>query len=455
MADEVKAKSDKKKEEFSVVHPRAAGIDIGSTSLWVSAGVEQKVRKFGTFTEDIVDLVNYLKEHQADTVAMEATGSYWIVLYEMIEAAGIDVWLVNGAHVKNVPGRKSDLNDCQWLQYLHRCGLLRKSFVPTDEIRVLRTFRRLREDNIAQASGAVQLMQKAFISMNIQVHNVISQLKGVSGLRIIDAILAGERNPSKLADLCAAQILDTKRDAVEKSLVGTWNLEHLFALRQARQTYQFYQDQIAACDKQMDQQLQKIGAAKAPVHREGKTKPIRHNRPKIPELGDKLLRLTEGKDATAISGMTDKTFLELISEIGLDMSRWPTAKHFTSWLGLAPKQNQSGQRRRNLRHHTNRAGQIFRLSAQALGQSKDLALGGFYRRKKAQKCPGIAVMATARKLAQMYYNVMRYGKDFVEKGLKDWEKQQLERARKRLQHLAEEAGYILTPKPMTYAIRTK
>lgn len=444
-----------KKEEFTVVHPRAAGIDIGSSSLWVSAGAKQEVREFETFTADIIELVKFLKEHQTDTVAMEATGSYWFVLHEFIEAAGIDVFLVNGAHVKNVPGRKSDLNDCQWLQYLHRCGLLRKSFVPPEEIRVLRAIRRLREDNISQASGAIQLMQKAFDLMNIKLHNVISQLKGTSGLRIVDAILAGERNPSTLADLCAEQIRNKKRHEVEKSLKGTWKTEHLFALGQARQTYQFYQNQIAACDAQIDEQLKKIGSAKPQTPpRQAPSKAVRHNRPKIANLGNKLLRLTEGKDATTIPGITDKTFLELISEIGLDMSRWETVKHFTSWLGLAPKQSQSGQKRRNLRHHTNPAGQIFRLSAQALGSSKDIGLGGFYRRKRAQKCPGIAVMATARKLAEMYYNLMRFGKAFVEKGLADWEIKQQKREKKRLERLAEKAGFTLTPMHVTYPLRS-
>ena len=453
----------KKTEEVRVLHPNAAGIDIGSTELWVSVGEEQKVHVFKSFTDDVIDLVKLLKEYKVDSVAMEATGSYWMVLHEYLEAAQIKVSVINGAHLKYVPGRKSDMNDCQWIQFCHRCGLLDSSFVPPAEIRKLRTYQRLRDDHKGHASGAIQLMHKALDQMNIKVHTVISQIMGVSGLRIVEAILAGERNPVKLADLCDKQIQKTKRERLERSLKGTWREEFIFALGQALQTYQYYQRQMVACDAEIEKQLNKIIADKPPQETEvgqqeaakEPRKEVRHNRPHIDQLGQKLLRLTDGRDATTIPGFTDKTFLKLISEVGLDMTRWKSAKHFTSWLGLAPKHSQSGKKRRHLYHtHKNHAGQVFRMAATPLGRDCDVGLSGFYRRKKFQKCSGIAIMATARKLAVMYYNLMIHGKDFVEHGLAAWEQARQEKEEKKLKQKAAEHGYELVPIPTSYNLKT-
>ncbi len=434
---------------MKTLHPHAAGIDLGTRQVFVSVP-GQPARVFNTFTEDFADLVKYLIENKITTAAMEATGVYWIALYEMIEAAGLEVCVVNGAHARNVPGRaKSDVSDCQWLRQLHACGLLAPSFVPPEEIRVLRSYRRLREDHIERAADAVRLMQKACDLMNVKLHTVVSQLHGISGMRVIDAILAGERNSLTLTALCDAQILKTKRAAVEKSLRGNWKPEHLFALGQARRTWQFYQEQIAACDREIDLQLQKMGENKPePPPRSAPVKPMRHNAPQIEGLDEKMRRLTGGIDPTLIPGFTDRTFLQLVAETGLDLGRWATAGRFTSWLGLAPRTHQSGKMRktRGGRRKT-QAGQIFRLMAQSIGRSKHPALGGFYRRIAARKGAPVAIVATARKLAALYYNLMRHGANYVEQGLAAYEKAYEQSQLKRLQTQAARHGFNLTPKP--------
>jgi transposase len=430
------------------IHPRAAGIDLGSREVYVSVP-DQPVRHYATFTEDLAQLAAFLVEHRISTVAMEATGVYWIVLYDLLEAAGLEVCLVNGAHVRNVPGRKSDVSDCQWLQQLHSCGLLHASFVPPQEVRVLRSYRRLREDHIERAADSVRHMQKALDLMNIKLHTVVSQLSGASGMRIIDAILAGQRNAGVLTELCDAQILKTKRAAVERSLRGNWKPEQLFALGQARCAWQFYQDQIAACDREIDTQLQKMGGDKPePPPRTGPVKAIRHNAPRIEDLDTKLRRLTGGVDPTLIPGFTDRTFLQLVAETGLDLSRWATSGHFTSWLGLAPSMHQSGRSRKRRRgKKKTQAGQIFRLMAQSIGQSKLPALGGFYRRIRARQGAPVAIVATARKLAVLYYQLMRYGKTYVEEGLAAYEKNYRRDQLQRLRKQAIRLGFSLMPQP--------
>ena len=329
------------------------------------------------------------------------------------------------------------------------CGLLRKSFVPPEDIRVLRSYRRLREDHIERAADSVRHMQKALDLMNIKLHTVVSQLHGVSGMRIVDAILAGERNSFKLTALCDEQILKTKSAAVETSLHGNWKTEHLFALGEARKAWQFYQDRIAACDREIDLQLQKMGGDKPePPPREDKVKPIRHNAPQIDDLDVKLRRLTDGIDATRIPGFTDRTVLQLVAEIGLEMSRWATAGHFTSWLGLAPGLHQSGRKKKTRRgKKKTQAGQIFRLMAQSVGQSKFPALGGFYRRIRARRGASVAIVATARKLAVLYWHLMRFGTAYVEQGLAAYEEAYRQTQLKRLQNQASRLGFTLTPQP--------
>lgn len=404
--------------QLNVVHPHAAGIDIGSEKVFVA--VEgQAVRNFATFTASYHELARYLLQHNIKTVAMEATGVYWIALYEILEQYGLDVWLVNPYEVKRVPGRKSDVQDCQWLQQLHSFGLLRRCFIPQETIRTLRTYVRLRDDHIQMGASHILHMQKAFELMNIKLHTVISKLTGVSGQRIIQAILKGERNPETLVALCDRQILKHKRQQVLLALEGNYRHEHLFALQQAYECWQFYQAKIQECDKQLAALLAEMTKGLPPPENPSPAKPSPSHQPDIDDLHTVLLTLTGGNDPTRISGLGDGSFLKAIGETGTDLkSQWPTAKHFTSWMGLAPGKNPSGKSKKRSHKKVNtQAGQIFKLAAQSVGTSKHLALGAFYRRLKAKRGPMIANKATARKLAVMYYNIMTEGIAYVEEGI--------------------------------------
>ena len=423
-----------------VIHPRAAGIDIGADSIFIAVE-DQPVVSFETFTDALHQARDYLLAQHIETVAMEATGIYWLPLYEMLEAASIEVFLVNGAHVKNVPGRKSDVLDCQWIQQLHSCGLLRKSFIPEATIRQLRTYLRLRDDHIELGAMHIQHMHKALELMNLKLHRVISQIQGKSGLRIVEAILAGARDAEVLVGLCDGQILKHKRTEVIRSLQGSYQAEHLFALEQALAAWRFYQQQIQQCDQKIEVLLEEMTAALEEPEEIQPPKPIRHNKPQIADLHTKLMKITGGRDASQLPGLTDLTLLKLIAEVGTDMSRWPTAKHFVSWLGLSPGVHQSGKRRRRRRsRRKSRAGQIFRESAQSLGGSKYLALGGFYRRLRAKRGPAIAIVATARKLAIMFYNVLRYGMAYVEEGLHRYEQRYKQQMIRNVQRRAKALG---------------
>lgn len=436
-----------------VIHPNAAGIDIGADFIFIAVE-DQAVVSFETFTDALHQARDYLLAHHIETVAMEATGIYWLPLYEILEAAGLEVFLVNGAHVKNVPGRKSDVLDCQWLEQLHSCGLLRKSFIPEAQIRQLRTYLRLRDDHIELGAMHIQHMHKALELMNIKLHRVISQIQGKSGLRIVEAMLAGERDAEVLAALCQRQILNRKRSEVIRSLAGTYQAEHLLALEQALTAWRFYQQQIQQCDQKIEALLEEMTAAIEQPDEIQPPKPIRHNKPAIADLHTKLMKLTGGRDASQLPGLTDLTLMKLISEVGTDMSRWPSAKHFVSWLGLSPGVHQSGKRRwRRRSRRKSRAGQIFRESAQSLAGSKHLALGGFYRRLRAKRGPAIAIVATARKLAIMFYNVLRYGMAYVEQGLHRYEQRYKEQIIRSLQRRAKALGLQLVvpnPEPMVH-----
>ncbi len=432
--------------EFSVVHPNCAGIDIGSEKIFI--GVENKeVVNFGTFTDDYLRAISFLKEHNIVHVVMEATGVYWITLYSMLEEAGFKVRLVNGREVKNLPGRKSDVADCQWLRQLHTYGLLKASYVPDDKIRELRTYRRLRSDHIQMASTHIKHMQKALELMNIKLHNVISKINGVSGMRIINAILAGERSPELLAEFCENSILKNKREKVIASLKGNYKEEYLFLLKQAKEAYEFYQIQIEECDKQIEKLLNEMTKDLPKPDKITLPKPIRHNKPKIDDLHTKLMILTEGKDPSRITGLTDKLLLELISETGINLKEtWPTDKHFTSWLKLAPGKHQSGKvnKKRRLKAHT-RAGQIFMEAALSIANSKYTALSGFYRRIKAKKGFKVALKATARKIAVLYYNIMTEGIDYVEEGLEKYQERFIKQRLSRLKKQAKYFGLELVP----------
>jgi transposase len=420
------------------IRRNAAGIDIGAKMVY--AFVEgQPVVSFFTFTEDLMKLRDYLLEHQVETVAMEATGVYWVIIYEVLEEAGLDVWLVDGRQTKQVPGRKTDVKDCQWIQQLHSYGLLNRCFVAKSDIKELRSYQRLREAHIASGSMHINHMQKALIEMNIRLKEVISQIHGKSGIAIIEAILRGERDRNVLVSLCDTKILNTKKELVYKSLEGKYTETGLFALKQAYEAYTFYNQQIKECDERINILINKMGNSGKGQEGSGSRKDIRHHKPDIENFGPNLLNIIDGNDATLISGITDYTWMQLLSEIGSDLTQWPTEKHFTSWLGLSPGQHNSGKKKGKPRKKGRpAAGQIFRLIAQGLINSKDVALGAFGRRLRARKGPGVAIKAMARKLAEQYYRTQTKGIEFVENGVKKYEEQIQLQKTKALYRLAAE-----------------
>lgn len=430
---------------LEIMHPNACGIDIGSKSFYVDAG-EDSIKVFSTFTTDCNAIRDYLKSLGITTVAMESTGVYWVILYAVLEEAGIEVFLVNGRDVKNVPGRKSDVKDCQWLRQLHGYGLLRKSFIPGNDIRKVRSYLRLRQDHIRSAATQVNLMQKALTQMNLRLTEVINDITGVSGLHIIEAILGGERNPEVLTSLCVSRILKTKKEDVLKSLEGFYSEEHLFALRHAYTTWQYYNNLIKECDAEVEKQLTLMTKDKADIETPDKRKPIRYHKPEIKDLHQPLLKLSDGKDPIGIAGITDYSFLQIVSEVGTDMSPWPTEKHFTSWLKVAPLRASSGKmsKRISMKRHNN-AGLIFRNLAQGILTSKHLALGSFGRTIRARRGSGVAIKAIARKIACYYYRVMTHGDEFVEKGIQAYEEHLKEKQRKYLEKMAFKLNLQLVP----------
>jgi transposase len=432
-------------QTLPVLDPKAAGIDVGSETLHVSvAGDTPAV--FGTTTGQLHALRDWLRARAVRSVALEATGVYWLCAYEVLEAAGLKVLVVNGRHVKNLPGRKTDLKDCQWLATLHAHGLLRSGFVPAEHIRRLQDYLRLRADHITMAASHVQHLQKALERLNVKFHDVISSVVGVSGLRVIRAILAGERRPAALLELCDEQIRQKKAAAVLESLRGTWKAEHLFALRQALAAWEFYQGQIAECDGQIAVVLRELaGPAPADAPPAPRGKPGGPNTPQIQDLHALLLRLCGGKDPTELPGLADHTLLSLLGEVGTDLTKWPTGGHFTAWCGLAPGSKQSGKRRGNTARQRNRAGRLFSLMARAVGRSVDKALGGFYRRLKARRGGLVANQALARKLAELFWRLMVHGHHYVEKGLKKYEERVAESQTRTLHKLARKLGFSLSP----------
>lgn len=429
------------------IRKNAAGIDIGAKKVFVYVE-DQEVKSFYTFTEDFEKLRDYLLKHSVKSVAMEATGVYWNILYEILEEAGLDVWLVDGRQTRQVPGRKTDVKDCQWIQELHSYGILKRSFVVKEQIKELRSYQRLREDHIRSASMHVNHMQKALTEMNLRIKEVISQIHGVSGLRMIKAILDGERNKEELLKMCDKRIIKNKGKDILKALNGRYTNAGLFALKQAYEGYEFYQNQIAQCDKQIERIIHKMGnKGSQDKNLSSKRKPVRHNKPDVKDLGANLLDVFDGKDATVISGITDYSWMQLLSEVGTDLSNWQTPKHFTSWLSLAPGQHWSGKMKRHKRKRGHpKAGQIFRTIAQSLIESKNIALGAFGRRLRAKKGPAIAIKAVARKLAETYWRVMVKGIDYAEIGIKQYEEQLLANKRKSLDRLAKELNVQISNK---------
>ncbi len=328
-----------KESNFELINPSAAGIDIGSGEHWVCvppSAAEENVRRFGCFTPDLIALADWLIECQVETVAMEATGVYWIPLFQILEAKSLDVNLVNAHHVKTVPGRKSDVLDCQWLQKLHTFGLLSASFRPDDQVCVLRSYLRQRDTLIKEAATHVQRMQKALIQMNLQLHKVVSNITGMTGMAIIRAIVRGERNPEKLAELKDRRIKSTVAE-IAKALSGDYRAEHLFVLQQELTLYDIYQQQITVIDREIEQCLSNFESQTEdpPPPRKGKKrKKPPGNEPNF-NLHRHLFRMT-GVDFTQIDGLNVLTVQTILSEVGLDPNRFPTVKHFCSWLGLCP-----------------------------------------------------------------------------------------------------------------------
>jgi len=432
-----------------ILDERATGIDVGSEQLHVSVGGDEP-RVFGTMTRDVQEAVSWLVDNHVRSVAMEATGVYWMCLYAALQAAGIEVLVVNGRHVRNLPGRKTDMSDCQWLATLHAHGLLRSGFVPTADIRCLQDYLRLREDHISMAGSHVQHMQKALERMNVKLHDTISDLTGVSGLKVLRAILDGEREPARLLELCDLQIRKNKAERVKESLRGTWQAEHLFALSQAVSAWDFYQAQIRECDQQIERVLHELGG---PPSQDGtprkRGKPGGTNTPRIEGLHRMLVQMCGGVDPTKVPGMADYSLLRVISEVGTDLTKWPSEKHFTSWTGLACGSAQSGKRRKNQSRQRNRVGRLFCDMARSVGNSVDTALGGSYRRLKARRGGLVANKALARKLAEMFWRVMVHGVEYVESGLKQYEARAALSEQRVLSKLARKHGLQLVPSNAT------
>lgn len=431
------------------IHQHAAGIDIGARKIFV--GLEDKeVKSFETFTDDLELAAEYLIQNNITTVAMEATGVYWIILYDILQARGIDVWLVDGRSTKQVPGRKTDVKDCQWIQQLHSHGLLNRCFVAEDLVQELRGYQRLREDHIRSAAMHINHMQKALTMMNIRLKEVISQLHGASGLKIIRAIITGERDAEVLVEMCNATILKNKRALVVKSLKGHYNDAGLFALEQAVTCFDFYQEQIARCDEKLSEVLKKMSNNKPETNKRSKNrKPIRHHKPNIKDLDQHLLKVFHNKDATVLPGITDYTWMQLLSEVGTDMQKWKTEKHFTSWLGLAPKQHHSGKMRRNYKSKGKpKAGLIFKQVAASLLNSKKIALGAFGRKIRARKGPLLAIKAVARKLAELYWKLFVKGLNYVENGIKNYESKIILNKQKLVMKMAKELGISVSYHPL-------
>ena len=395
------------------VNPHAAGLDIGSEEIWACVPEDrdpQPVRSFGTFTPDLYTLAAWLHACRVETVAMESTGVYWIPVYEILEARGFQVHLVNARHLKHVPGRKSDVKDCQWIQYLHTCGLLSGSFRPEAEMCALRAYLRHRAMLLDYRAAHIQHMQKALQQMNVQLPQVLTDITGTTGLAIIRAIVAGERDPVHLARFRDPRCAHSTED-IAKALTGHYRAEHVFALQQALALYDVYTAQVRECDAEIERQFQALMPVwdddLPPLDRQDKALSHSKNAPAY-DARSLLYQLT-GVDLVAIPGLHASTVQTIIAEIGLDLGKWPHEKAFCAWLGLAPRHEISGGKvlRRSTLKTQNRAGQALRLAAQAAGRSQS-SLGAFYRRMRARLGPQSAIVATAHKIARIIYHLLTH-----------------------------------------------
>jgi transposase len=446
-------------QDRPVLEPNAAGIDIGAREIFVAVPPdrdENPVRVFATFTEDLETMARWLANCGVTTAAMESTGVYWIPLYDVLEQQGVKPCLVDARGMKNVPGRRTDWHECQWLQYLHSVGLLRAAFRPESEVCAVRALMRHRSDLAEMSHQHIQHMHKALTQMNIQIHHVISDITGLTGLSIVDAILGGQRDPVELAKLRDPHIRASE-ETIRKSLVGNWRPEHLFTLKQSREIYQHYRERIATCDEEIEKLVVRFPPRVDPERRPlppDRKKKLRKRSRRNPKPGTDPKPVFDtrteayklfGVDVTQIPGLLMMVF-RLFSEVGRDMSRWPTAAHFASWLGLCPDNDISGGRVlwRGRRKVKNPAGQLFRLAAYGLHHERS-PMGDYLRRMKSKLGPAAATTATAHKIAIVFYTMV---KNQVEYDATLWAQRDTERDKRieaRLKRQAQQRGYRLVP----------
>jgi len=430
---------------LKAMHRHAAGIDIGAESHYVAVPEdrdEQPVREFGAFTDDLYELADWLQECGIKTVAMESTGSYWIVLFEILEARGFEVHLVNTHRLKYVPGRKSDVLDCQWLQTLHTFGLLAGCFRPDDEICPLRSYMRQHARLVRCSAEHIQRMQKALTEMNIKLQHVISDITGVTGMRIIEAILGGERDPLTLAQLRDPRCKNSA-ETIAKALKGNWRDEHVFALKQEYDLYQKYQAMLAECGERIEAEL-----ARFEDKSDGQELTANRSRPNQPafNMRQAVYRMS-GVDLTVIEGIDAYTALLVVSELGADLRKhFSTENQFVSWLGLCPGTNKTGgqQKSSRTRRSSNRVAAALRMAATSLHHSRT-ALGAYYRRMQARIGKPEAVTAVAHKLARLIYKMMTQGIRYVQQGQDYYEEQYHKRVLRNLKRRAKQLGFELVP----------
>lgn len=429
--------------QLTRINYHAAGIDIGSERLFVAVppdSTPHPVREFGVFTKDLYAIADFLTQCGVKSVAMESTGVYWIPLYEVLQERGFEVKLADARKVKNVSGRKSDVLDCQWLQQLHSYGLLEGAFRPSDEICVLRSLMRQREMLVRSAATHIQHMQKALQQMNLRLEKVVSDISGQTGMRIIKAILGGERDVEKLACLRDPRC-HSSREVIAESLVGNFRQEHLFALRQAVELFEFYQQKIIECEQEMAKYLRKLPhkTEDEPPRLEGREKRSRVSF-NVRDHAYKLL----GVDLFRIKGLNSETVLRLISEVGVDVSRFPTEKHFVSWMSLSPVRKESGGKLLSSKTNrsSNRAAAAFRQAAVSV-KGSDNEIGGFYRRMQSRMGPARAVTATAHKIARIYYRMIKNGEEYQQQRAGEYEQRYQARVVSNLRKRARGMGFEL------------
>jgi transposase len=438
---------------LDVIHPDAAGIDIGNESHYVSVPPSrdsQSVREFGCTTAELKAMAAWLKQCRIQTVAMQSTGVYWVAVYDILEQGGLEVYLVNARDTKNLPGRKSDVQESQWLMKLHTYGLLRNSFRPSQEIRMMRTYWRQRNDLVQSAGRHIQRMQKALTQMNLQLANVLSDVSGVTGQAIIKAILAGERDPHKLAAFRDPRV-KASEDQIAQSLEGNWQPDLLFVLKQEQDGYEFCQKQMAECDRQLEQYLQQRedrshGAPLPQEKRKERLKKKKGNKPRF-DLREGLFRMT-GTDLTRIDGIDVMTAMTVISEAGWDMNKWETENHLVSWLRLCPDNRISGNKVIGKgRLPTNNSLSIALKMAASTLRKSNTYLGAQFRRFRTRLGAPIAIKAMAAKLARLVYRMLRYGMKYVDQGAAFYQLRHRELQIKHLKSKAEKLGYRVTPIP--------